>query len=217
MFHPEQIDPAEIKRQSEAIVLQNGGRICDWLPPIEFSQPRDLKDVIDRALILNALLQLAFGAPSHIIAGWIDRESLAQALTPKERAWLSKPTESLTEQERTDLFWYIEALWAILWATGLIDKLPFDSSAATTMASLCPDLQRNEDGAKFRQRMKLRPYAELYAMRDLAYRFHWWTRDAHHKGEKTGAVELDFVMERRKALEWILDRTSDWDDMNLST
>jgi hypothetical protein len=61
--------------------------------------------------------------------------------------------------------------------------------------------------------MRLRPYPELYAMRDLAYRFHWWTRDSHLKGEDSGPVQLDIVMERRKALEWILDEQIDWDDM----
>jgi hypothetical protein len=50
------------------------------------------------------------------------------------------------------------------------------------MASLCPNLQINEDGAKFKLRMQLRSYAELYAMRDLSYRFHWWTVDAQLVG-----------------------------------
>jgi hypothetical protein len=102
-------------------------------------------------------------------------------------------------------------------ATGLVEEMAFDRGVEDFMAGLSPNLQKNEDGSKFRLRMKLRPYAELFAMRDLAYRFHWWTRDAGLKGEDTGEVNPDSVMERRKALEWILDRQSDWDDMELST
>ena len=115
------------------------------------------------------------------------------------------------------MYWYIEALWAMLWATGLIKEMPFDRGVEDFMAGLCPNLQRNEDGTQLRQQMKLRPYAELYAMRDLSYRFHWWTRDAQLKGEATGDVRIDIVMERRKALEWILDGKVDWDNVPLGT
>lgn len=214
---PETINPLQVKSQSESAVLAAGGRVCDWLPIIETTKARALKAVIDRALVLNALLNLYFEAPSPIIASWIDRESLRGALSVKESALLAKPTTSLTEQERTDLYWSIEALWAILWATQLIDKIPCDRGVDDCMAALCPNLERSEDGAKFRQTMRLRPYPELYAMRDLYYRLHWWTFDAHLQGEDTGDVRLDVVMERRKALEWILDCETDWDDMGLST
>ena len=211
------IDPMRVKQESEAAILKAGGKICDWLPHIELTKARGANAVIDRALILNALLQLYFGAPSPFIAKWVERESLQHALTARERTLLTKPTSSLTEQERIDLYWYIEALWTILWATGLIDEIPFDRGVEDFMASLCPDLQRNESSTKFRQRMRLRAYADLYAMRDLYFRLHWWTRNAHLTGEDTGAVRMDIVMERRKALEWILDAEADWDDMPLNT
>jgi Domain of unknown function (DUF4272) len=217
MDTPEIIDPVAVKKRSEATVLKAGGKICDWLPVIEMTKARDLGAVVDRALVLNALLHLYFRAPSPIIAKWIDRESLRGALSVKESELLAKPTESLTEQEHIDLYWYIEGLWATLWATGLIDDMPFDRGVEDFMVTLCPNLQRNEDGTKFRRRMELRPYPELYAMRDLSYRFHWWARDAQLKGEATGAVRLDVVMERRKVLEWILDCEADWDDMPLCT
>ena len=211
------IDPDAIKRHSESVILRAGGRICEWLPTIECTEARELGEIVDRALVLNALLQLHFEAPSHIIAEWIKSQSLQSALSASERAFLEKPTELLAEQEQIDLFWYIEALWAFLWATHLIEDMSFGRCADPSMASLCPELQNNEDGAKFRLRMKLRSYAELYAMRDLAYRFHWWTFDARLKGQDTGSVSLDSVMERRKALEWILDRQLDWDDVPLDT
>jgi hypothetical protein len=217
MNAPATIDPQEVKRRSESAVVNAGGRICDWLPYIDFTEARSLAEVVDRALVLNALLQLHFGAPPRIIAKWIEGQSLDSALSAKESALVQKPAEQLSEQERIDLYWYIEALWAFLWATGLIVDMPFDRGVEDFMASMCPNLQANEGAAKFRLGMKLRPYAELYAMRDLCYRFHWWTFDAHLRGEDTGPVRLDIVMERRKALEWILDRQLDWDDVPLDT
>ena len=59
----------------------------------------------------------------------------------------------------------------------------------------------------------------LEPVMDFGRRGHeaWWTRDAGLKGEATGDVSEDVVMEQRKALEWIMDRKSDWDDVELST
>ena len=168
MTAPQTIDPLAVKRRSESAVLAAGGRICDWLPIIETTKARDVGAVIDRALVLNALVQLYFRAPSPVIAGWINRESLRNALSVKETALLAKPTASLTEQERIALYWYIEALWAILWATQLIKEMPFDRGVEDFMGSLCPNLQRNEDGTKFRRNMRLRSYPELSAGRDQA-------------------------------------------------
>src|SRR5262249_20840208 len=101
------------------------------------TEARELRAVVDRALVVNALLQLYFGAPSPVIAKWIERESLRGALSVKESAILEKPTASLTDQERIDFYWYIEVLWAILWATRLIEEMPFNRGVEDFMATLC--------------------------------------------------------------------------------
>jgi hypothetical protein len=36
-------------------------------------------------------------------------------------------------------------------------------------------------------------------------------------GYDTGDVKLDIIMERRKALEWVMDPDCDWDDVPHST
>jgi hypothetical protein len=148
MAATDRIDPLEVKKRSESAIIRAGGKICDWLPVIEMTKPRDLKAVVDRALVLNALLQLYFGAPPPYIAQWLEREALQSALSPKEKLLLAKPTASLTKQEKSDLYWYIEALWAVLWATELISEMPFDCGVQNSMASLCPNLRGNEDGTK---------------------------------------------------------------------
>ncbi len=65
--------------------------------------------------------------------------------------------------------------------------------------------------------MRLRSHEELFRMLDLYYRLHWWTRNAQLTGQDTGEVRLDIIMERRKALEWIMDANCDWDSVELST
>jgi hypothetical protein len=65
--------------------------------------------------------------------------------------------------------------------------------------------------------MRLRPSDELFRMLDLYYRLHWWTRNSQLTGKDTSVVRLDIIMERRKALEWIMDPTCDWDNVEMST
>lgn len=211
-------NPKAIKRESEAIILKAGGQICDWLPFIDTDlKPRDLNAVIARSLILNAMLQIYFEAPMSIIRDWIARNGLNNELSASERTLLAKVNGKLSKQELANLGWSMEALWALVWAGSLINKLPFDQGVQNSLASLCPNLQRNEDGSKFKKNMRLRSHEELYRMLDLYYRLHWWTRNAQLTNQKTGKVSIDIIMERRKVLEWIMDGSCDWDSVELST
>src|SRR5262245_61391604 len=121
------IDADAVKRESETVIQGAGGQICDWLPVLDRDvQPRELAAVVHRALILNAMLQIYFQAPVAVINDWIDRNGLADDLSASERGILEKDDTDLTEQERINLYWYIEALWTFAWAGQLIPDLPFD-------------------------------------------------------------------------------------------
>ncbi len=56
------------------------------------------------------MLQIYFNAPIRVIAEWIDSHGLASALSKRDQSVLSKANDKLTNQERVDLYWYIEAL-----------------------------------------------------------------------------------------------------------
>ena len=212
------IDTEAIKRDNEAIIRRHGGEICDWLPwPDPDAPQRDVQAVARRALVLSAMLQIAFKAPIPIIKRWISANGLEADLVESERAILNKSNADLTEQEQANLFWYLEALWALAWAGSLIDQLPFDKPVGDNLASLSPNLQKNEDGSKFLKRMRMRPHEELFRVLDLYYRLHWWTRNAQLRGQQTGHVSIDIIMERRKALEWVLNAEDDWDNVEMST
>ena len=213
----ENIDPAQMKKQSEQIILQAGGRICDWLPFVDRDQSRTQTELVGRSLILNALINIAFKAPIPIIKKWIYAQGLASQLSPNEQALLQKRDEDLEEQEISDLGWSIEALWALMWAGSLIPDLPINLPVPDSMATLVPNLQKNESGEKFSLKMRLRPYEELYQMLDLYYRVHWYTEDGRINGYSTSSINSDIVMERRKALEWLMDSSSQWDNISLNT
>jgi hypothetical protein len=212
------IDPITVKRDSEAIIRCAGGEICDWLPYLErAAKPRELEAVVGRALILNAMLQIYLKAPIAVIKAWITRNGLADNLSKSKSQILDKDDAELTEQDRINLYWYIEALWTLVWAGELIDELPFDEGVGNVLASLCPALKRNEDGSKLWMKMRLCSREELFRKLDLYYRLHWWTRNAQLTGQDSGAVRLDIIMERRKALEWLMNPSCDWDSVEMST
>ncbi|MCU0486762.1 MAG: DUF4272 domain-containing protein [Anaerolineales bacterium] len=206
-------EPQGVKAESERTIKALGGRVCDWLPAHERGEMRSAAEVADRALTLHAMIEIAFGAPTEVIAAWIRENNLEASLSRQERALLARRRELLSEEELSSLGWSMEALWALVWAGGLIEALCIERPVGDILASLLPDIHINEDASSFRSRFALRPAEQIHAMLDLYYRAHWYARDGRLKGYPTGAFDLDRIMERRRALEWLSDRSlEDWAD-----
>jgi hypothetical protein len=104
-----------------------------------------------------------------------------------------------------------------MWATRIVPSMEVTQSIPDHMAALCPDLRRNEGGEKFRTKMKLRDYPELYQERDLYYRAMWWARQSAMTGQADPRFEMSRIMERRRALSWIMDAGLHWDDVPQDT
>jgi len=215
LFQPKKqpAGPLTVKAESERMITALGGRVCDWLPALERGEMRSAAEVADRALALHATIEIAFGAPIEVIAAWIRENNLEASLSHQERAILARRRDQLSKEELSSLGWSMEALWALVWAGGLIDALRVERPVGDNLAALLPNLQRNEDASSFRRRFALRPAEEIYAMLDLYYRAHWYARDGQLNSYATGAFDLGRIMERRRALEWISDhQLEDWAD-----
>jgi hypothetical protein len=213
----EPVDPQAVKERSMAEVRRLGGKTLDGLPIIEMTTARSGEALAARALVLNALVGYAYDAPASLIREWIVANGLTQSLSAAETALLRKETEELAEQERIDLSWSPEAICALMWAGGLLDGLPLGEEIPMEAFAPLPKVGQGESGQRFAGRVRLRPYAELYAMRDFYYRAHWFARDGGLNGYDTGVFVSGIIVERRKALEWLLDDTTDWDELDLST
>jgi hypothetical protein len=70
---------------------------------------------------------------------------------------------------------------------------------------------------EIRGALALRPTTEIAAAADLAYCLHWAVRDARLNDRRapSGLEELE-VMERRRALDWLLGN-DDWYSVSLDT
>lgn len=200
----------QIKKKSEEIIINLGGEILDSLPICELNTPRPIEQIINRALILNAMFQLCMKAPKYIILQWIIDNGLEHDLTPYEGSILHSDDE-LDVGDYNFIYSSLDSLWALFWATGLTPSLPLDECIGN-LAQMSPDLQMNENGDKYIQTMQLLPPISLYEMRDLYYRAHWWVNN-QMKSDKQLYIR---IISRRRALEWLLDCNSDWDNIDMS-
>lgn len=210
------LDREEIKANSEQVILSYGGKVCDWLPLMDRTQVRPRKEIVARALVMNAMMQIYFGAPIEVLDGWLYENGLEDHVSPHEGSILSRKNEDLSNEERYYFYWYIEGLWTLMWVGSLIPELPVNQSVQGTLASLAPNLQANEDGSKFELHMRIRPFPEVFKMLDLYYRSHWFTNDSLVNSYDTGSLNPYVIKERRRALEWCLQPSTSWDDVVLT-
>jgi hypothetical protein len=210
------INPQAVKANSETIILEHGGKVLSWLPTLEQGTSKTIEQVIQRALALNAMYQLHLGAPKFIIASWINEHVTDSDAVPPYEQGILDSEEPLNEEEQFYLYWSLESLCALAWATNLLDELPFTAEVGDELADLSPSLHLNEDGQKYINHMNLRPYHELYQMLDLYYRVHWWLNDAVKANEPVAHIALGAIIQRRIALEWIMNSSVGWDDVDLS-
>ncbi|MGI1679861.1 MAG: DUF4272 domain-containing protein [Cellvibrionaceae bacterium] len=211
------MEPLEIKKESEKIVLSFGGEICDWLPVQEITEMRSKDDIIRRALIMNAMINIAFDAPIDYIAGYIEKNKLRSYLSSIEIKILQYNQEALPDQHKINLHWYLESLWALLWVMGKIDSLDFICPIPDTMIEYCPKLQEDEGPEKFTEVPEVRSFEEVYRMRDVYYRAMWCSQEFQLRNTPKENFNMGLIMERRRSLTWCLDKTSDWDDISQDT
>lgn len=177
---------------------------------------RSSNDVVRRLAALSAVSAVAHGCPPSLAVQWLEAEGVIGALSRSEREYLGKEDHAATDDEAGRP----EAIHALAWAVRLMPSLDF--------GQLCPESLVNEvphppgrygplGVATVAASASVRPVAELVAALDLAYCLHWAVADASLRSQPTpGHVPGWVVVERRRALEWLLT-PGDWDDLSLDT
>jgi Domain of unknown function (DUF4272) len=166
--------------------------------------------------VMNALINISFGAPTYIIESWLEKHGLSQHLSSSEKRIVSASDHELTEADFNGLHWYLEGLWALMWASNMIDSLEAEQHVGDNQASLMPNLEHDEDNKKIAAINNLRSEIEIYSMLDYYYRLHWYCVDERLNGKQT-TLDEGIIVERRRALEWVFNRSADWDNVEMST
>jgi hypothetical protein len=209
------VNVEKTRRRSLAHVANLGGEVNPHLPPLESSTPRSQDAVTGRVLAQLAVFQLFLEAPREPLRVWLTANRLEGHLSTRERGLLSRE-DALEVRERAEISWWQESLFAFVWILGLRHDFGPEIPQPKDVARVFPNIERGETADAFRNRAKLRSYDELYAMTDLVYVAHWSARQARLTRRQDGTQEL-IIGERRRALDWVIDDTTDWDNMDAST
>ncbi|AMR26715.1 hypothetical protein A0257_06070 [Hymenobacter psoromatis] len=206
----------QIKADNEALIKQKGYRVNDWLPILEVSELRTISEIKGRMSVMNALLNIAFGAPIPIIKKWVETNNLGNHLSNTEKEILKKSNAKLTALEVNSLNWYLEALWGFMWLTEMIDTLSPEEYVGDNMASLLPNLKNGENNKKLEILSVTRPVIGVYKTLDYYYRLHWYCVDERLNGRQA-KLDEGLIYQRRKSLEWACNKTNSWDEVEMGT
>lgn len=206
----------KVREVNNQILESKNYRFNSWLPILEDPNMRNLDEIKGRMSVMNAMINISFEAPVSYIRKWIEKHNLTSHLSSRENEILIKDNDELTDYELNSLRWYLESLWALMWAVKMIHNLDETQWCGENMAMMLPNLEQEESNEKIEKISELKTDDEIYNMLDLYYRFHWYCVDERIKGVKA-KINEGLIYERRKALEWLMNKDSDWDNIEMGT
>jgi len=211
------INPEKIKKKNTKLLRKRGIDVVEHLPWIEIAKQRSDVEIARRCIVLASLLQLHFGAPKELIGKYLKDNNLLDSVTPEENKLLEVDLEELEEQEKIDLYWVIEAVWALAWVGEKHDNLTLNTGVESSLAGMLPNFHEEQPAESFITSFCSRKQVDVFEKLDMFYRAHWFARNNELSGKESSLVDLSIIMERRKALEWVSDSHEQWDDISLHT
>jgi hypothetical protein len=208
------MDVLALQSHTESRLRAWGLKVNPHLPPPAWSGARDAAEVGRRAAVLAALAEVGEGAPPGLVQRWTSLQGLEDALTPRERVLVA--SAGLTPLQRDDLRWGQEAAWALAWALGRAPAFAWDGWAGEVLPPW-PGPRRAGQVEDALGGVALLPAEQLLAESDLAFRLHWAAVDAAMLGDPFPVERFhpDAVLERRRALAWVLSPGTAWDALDL--
>lgn len=121
-----------------------------------------------------------------------------------------------TEQDIIDMDWAYEAYWALCWSLKLVKDISDGGEICDCQKAI--KFVINSDSLKdFMKLTKLRKTDEILDMLDLYYRYNWAINDSRiNPNSSIGSLNPSIVIERRRALEWIVSDAGDWYDIEMN-
>ena len=122
---------------------------------------------------------------------------------------------SYSTQDAIDMDWAYEAYWALCWCLGFVDDIS-DGSKLCDCDAAISFLMNSNSMKDFIDNCSIRSKQEILDMHDLYYRCQWAINDNKvNPGSSKGELDPSVVIERRRALEWVLSDENDWYDIEL--
>ncbi|MBO5747031.1 MAG: DUF4272 domain-containing protein [Clostridia bacterium] len=214
------------KKQSLKLIAREGITFDKSLPCLfEDSkvQLKSIDDISKMALMSGIIAQLGFIAKANVDSASANKAratviekikifGIEDCIGAKEKRIIEG---NCSEQDIIDANWYFESAWALCWCLGLVDDIKnggvvCEASKVIAMANRCRNLE------EFKSECCLRSKEDILNMHDLYYRYYWAVdKNWNDKVFKTGSLNSSIVIERRKALEWVLSDVKFFDELKL--
>lgn len=215
--------PEERRAINNAFIKELGIKCYEQLPVIERTEKiKDIDTICKRAIACLLSIQLACDInqdddveeATEFFKGLLERYGVWDELYDNEKKLF---TGDYTKQDAINIVWTYEAYWALVWVLGLVDDIKMSDNICDCEKAIAL-LSEKADYNEFKKSCRLRSIDEILDMTDLYFRYHWACVEKRLKPEtQTGNLNTDVVIERRKALEWVISDEYDWNDIALNT
>lgn len=217
------ISPEERRANNNAFIKSLGIMCYEQLPVIEkVEKIKDIDTICKRAIACFLSCQLACDInedndveeSTEFFKELLERYEVSDKLYENEKQLF---TGNYTKQNAINIAWEYESYWALVWVLGLIDDIKMSDEICDCEKAIALFVE-NEDYNEFKKSCKLRSIDEILDMTDLYFRYHWACVEKSIKPEtEIGNINPDVVIERRKALEWVISDEYDWNNISLDT
>jgi hypothetical protein len=206
----------QIKDKSEETIKKFGVNINSNLPIIDYQGVRSSDEIIKRVTIMAGMVYIAHQAPTSVIKGWIKEQGLYQYVTDFEKGVLEKNEKKVTSKEILKIKWYVESMWALVWVLGINNNFEAYKPVGDNLIQMVPDVKKKQDFTTLQSNILIRNEKVIYEQVDLYYRLHWYCVDTRLKGLEQSKSDEGTIMERRKALDWVVTPDTKWDEIDLN-
>lgn len=180
---------------------------------------KSIDEAADRAIACLLCVQIAcdianddYEESVKFFRPLFEKYEVQNCLNSKEKRILDG---SYTVQDAIDMDWAYESYWALCWCMGLVDDIS-DGSVICDCEKAVSFLMDSSTKTEFKSKCRLRSKEEILDMQDLYYRYQWAINDSKvNETSSSGDLDPSIVIERRRALEWMLRDVDDWYDISL--
>ncbi len=207
------MDLKRIRDESIGAAKRLGVDVSPRLPLLDVGlEMRNADEAVSRLLAMNAVAATAYGFDKAKAIAWLNQEALTDCLSEQERRFV---LEGVGQPDRFKVG--VEGMWALGWAMGIVSEMNFGKDCDNRFAAMLPNLKASQSSQDFRRKANPRSLKQVVAACDLAYCLHWAIQESELSGKRqTGNLKPYVVVERRRALEWLLSKES-WDGIPLDT
>ncbi len=214
------------KKQSLKLIAREGIAFDKALPCLFEDSKVQLKSVDDiskMALLSGIIAQLGFIAKANVDSASANKAKatviekirifgVEDSIGDKEKRIIEG---NCTEQDIIDANWYFESAWALCWCLGLVDDIQ-NGGAVCEVSKVIALANRCQSIDEFKSQCCIRSKEDVLDMHDLYYRYYWAVdKNWNDKSYKIGSLNGSVVIERRKALEWVLSDAKFFDELRL--